>query len=61
MKQSMKPMSIDNPQAKTAVGPVSAEIPPMLKSTRAGTPAAMKNTCHQLTVRTMFVSSRVSA
>ena len=33
----------------------------MLKRTRAGTPAAMKNTCHQLTVRTMLVSNRISA
>ena len=61
MKQSMKPMIIDNAHAKGAVGPVRAEIPPMLNNTRAGTPAAMKNTCHQLTVRTMFVSNRLSA
>ena len=61
MKQSMKPIHIDSTHTSAATGPVRAEMPPMLKSTSAGQPAAMKNTCHQLTVRTMFVSMRVSA
>ena len=54
----MKPMRTESVHTRTAVGPSSAEMPPIENSTSAGTPAATKKAPIQPMSRRMFVLKR---